>query len=199
MPMFRSILVPVDFSPCSKAALQYATRIAERLDATIEVLHVWEPPIPLGLGPGEALLQVTTDEGLSIFELARDHAQKELDQLIAEIPSRSSVKLSGRLEVGHIGDTIVEIASTNQCDLIVMGTHGRQGLSRVLLGSIAEKVVYRAPCAVITYRVPGNGQEKQGSARAAPATRRGSGRTGAPSAGGAHARPGRGSSSPRRW
>lgn len=162
MPTFRHILVPVDFSPCSKAALQYATRIAGRLDATIEVLHVWEPPMQLGLGPGEAFLQVTTNEGLSLSEIARTHAQKELDQLVAEIPSRSRVR--SRLEVGNIGDTIVEIARTNQCDLIVMGTHGRQGLSRVLMGSIAEKVVCLAPCAVITYRIPGEGQEKQSSA-----------------------------------
>lgn len=164
MPTFRRILVPVDFSPCSKAALQYAARIAERLGAAVEALHVWEPPMHLGLGPGEVYLQVTTEEGRPLTELARTHAQKELDQLIAEISSRFSVKLSGRLEAGNISDTIIEIAKADPCDLIVMGTHGRRGFSRVLMGSIAEKVVRHAPCPVITYRVPGNGQDKQASA-----------------------------------
>jgi universal stress protein A len=166
MLTFRRILVPVDFSPCSKAALQYAAQIAERLGATVEVLHVWEPPMYLGLGPGEVFLQVTTDQGQSLSELVRTRAQKELDQLIAETQSGSSMNLSGRLEVGNIGDTIVEAAKGGQYDLIVMGTHGRRGFSRALMGSIAEKVVRHAPCPVITYRVPGNAPEKQASVEA---------------------------------
>jgi nucleotide-binding universal stress UspA family protein len=164
MLTLSTILVPVDFSPCSKAALQYAVQIAERLDAAVEVLHVWEPPVCLGLDSGEVLFQLTTNDGLPLSELIRTHARKELDRLIAETQSRSSVKLSGRLEVGNIGDTVAEIAKTDQYDLVVMGTHGRRGLSRVLMGSIAEKVVRHANCPVITYRAPGNGQEKQVSA-----------------------------------
>jgi nucleotide-binding universal stress UspA family protein len=164
MLTFRRILVPVDFSPCSKAALQYAAQLAERFDAAVEVLHVWEPPMYLGLGPGEVFLQVTTDQGQPLSEVVRTRARQELDQFIAEIQSRSSANVSGRLEVGNTSDTILEIAKANQCDLIVMGTHGRRGFSRVLMGSIAERVVRHAPCPVITFRLPGNGPGKPESA-----------------------------------
>jgi nucleotide-binding universal stress UspA family protein len=161
MLKLRRVLVPVDFSAGSKAALEYAARLAERFGAVVEVLHVWEAPVYFGPGMGEAYIQAPNEAGVPLSAFVRDRAAKEMDELIAEIQGRSSAAMHGRIEMGDISDTIVSIARSDRHDLIVMGTHGRSGFSRVLMGSVAEKVVRRAPCPVLTVRSPANAQVKQ--------------------------------------
>jgi universal stress protein A len=150
LPAITRVLVPIDFSPSARAALEYATFLAGRLGAELDVLHVWEPPGYVG--PDTlALLPVGT--GQPGWEQTRAEVQREVDAFLAKAkaPPRS---LSVRVEAGEPSDTILHIAKDGGADLIVMGTHGRTGLSRLLIGSVAEAVLRRSVCPVLTIRVP---------------------------------------------
>ena len=134
----RRILVPVDFSECSFEALDYASWLARRLGAAVDVLHVSDHPSWDDADPvSGALAEVEPDPTLedALFRLERDG-------------------VTGRAisESGPPDKAIVRVACSGAYDLIVMGTHGRTGLSHVLLGSIAEEVMRRAPCPLVTVR-----------------------------------------------
>jgi nucleotide-binding universal stress UspA family protein len=134
----RRILVPVDFSECSFEALDYASWLAQSLGAAVDVLHVrdphsWEDSDPVSGASADVEPDPTLQDAL--FRLERDG-----------VPGRA---LS---ETGPPDKAIVRVACSGAYDLIVMGTHGRTGLSHVLLGSIAEEVMRRAPCPLVTIR-----------------------------------------------
>jgi universal stress protein A len=142
LPAFKlkKILVPVDFSACSRKALEYAIPLAEQFGAELTLLHVLpsSPPVP-ELGPVDVV-------GI-------DDATQELEALQASV--RTAVPSQSVLRIVRTGDPQVEIirvARQRGIDLIVLSTHGRTGLSRVLLGSTAEKVVRHAPCPVLVVR-----------------------------------------------
>lgn len=150
MPTLSRILAPIDFSPSSRAALEYALFLAARTGAALEVLHVWEPAGYVG--PGSlALLPVAA--GQPGWEQTRADVQREVEALIGRSGDRPA-SLSVRVEAGQPDDAVISAAKAVQADLIVMGTHGRTGLARLLLGSIAESVLRRATCPVLTVRVP---------------------------------------------
>jgi nucleotide-binding universal stress UspA family protein len=145
----RKILVPVDFSDCSRAALAFAVNLADRLEATLEVLHVLELPhyvIP------EVLVDVPGQRKQTLTEFARSQASKDLQQMLDEFEARGHL-LKSRLKAGYPRDEILAAAEEDQVDLIVMGTHGRTGISHLFLGSVAEQIVRRARCPVMTIRV----------------------------------------------
>ncbi len=131
MSTLQSILVPIDGSPPSLAALAHAVTLAEDYGATIHVLHVVPPVEPLTAG--------ARDETDPAMNAAIDRAKLSLAQ-----------RVSHRTVVGDPIREIVEAART--VDLIVMGTHGRIGRLHELLGSVAENVVRNAPCPVLTVR-----------------------------------------------
>ena len=140
----RKILVPTDFSEHADHALEYAVTLAAQLDATIHLVHsvsVAMAGLPeVGIAYGAMMMETTTKE-----------AQNELDTRVARY--RSCVSLAPvRIEIGDPRDVIDQVAKTIGADLIVMGTHGRRGLRRMLLGSVAETVVRSAPCPVLTVR-----------------------------------------------
>jgi len=136
------ILCPIDFSPSAEAALVLAVSMAERFDASIDVVHVWSPHVltifdATVVPSGEAVVaQITA-------------LQARLDETIAAV-SRSGRTLRGHLVQGAPLEVILALAVRERSDLIVMGTHGRSGLGRLLLGSIAEHVVRTAPIPVLT-------------------------------------------------
>jgi universal stress protein A len=138
------ILVPVDFSPCSDAALSYATFLAARFGASIDVLHVWEPPARV-----EPWLPEEVDR---VMQESRDTLRAELGRLVE--PFRKHARLCDRLVADSPVQGILREAEAGHYDVIVIGTHGRTGLTRVLLGSVAEAVLRRAPCPVVTVRLP---------------------------------------------
>jgi nucleotide-binding universal stress UspA family protein len=146
------ILAPVDFSAQSDLALRYATTLADCFGATVEVLHVVEDPFVSGAWSAEAFVP-------NIPELLADlvaTARAKLDQLKAPIDKELSFKTTVLTTVltGQPAVSIVEYARTENFDLIVMGTHGRTGLSHAFMGSVAERVVRKASCPVMTVRVP---------------------------------------------
>ena len=145
------ILVPIDFSPSSRAALEHATFLAGRLGASLEVLHVWEPPGYVG--PDTLALLPVGTAGQPGWEQTRTEVAREVDRFLAKAPAQPRA-LSVRVEAGEPSDVILHVASESGSDLIVMGTHGRTGLSRLLIGSVAEAVLRRATCPVLTVRVP---------------------------------------------
>jgi nucleotide-binding universal stress UspA family protein len=147
----RRILVPVDFSACSKAALDYAMNIAERLGASVDVLHVWEPPHYI---TPETVVYIPGEPGQSLSQYARSQANRAMEELLSSARRDHGPSLSGRIEAGQAVGVILEHAKGDAFDLIVMGTHGRTGLSHLLVGSVTERVVRRAPCPVLTIRVP---------------------------------------------
>lgn len=135
----RKILYPTDFSTTGKTALEMATSLARDTGATLVIVHVEEPPMAYGGG----------EFYYGLEEPNRD----ELRRMLAEVaPTDPNVPCERRLMIGTPATAIVELAQRENVDMIVMATHGRTGLSRVLMGSVAEEVVRKAHCPVLTVK-----------------------------------------------
>lgn len=139
----KQILIPIDFSECSRKALDYALPLAREHEAALTLLYV----VPPAYGAGEY-------GGVNYAQLEasmRRDGEKALAKLAAtelgdELPSDTLVR------VGSPAREIIELARELPADLIVISTHGRTGLKHVFLGSVAEHVVQRAPCPVFVVR-----------------------------------------------
>ena len=145
----KKILVPVDFSACSAKALGCAASFAKLFGASVDVLHVWEPPRYVA---PELMVQVPSYPDQTVAQFARTEAAKEMERFLSELEKEAACEVQGRIESGDPTHMITDIASKDHYDLIVMGTHGRTGLSHLVLGSVAEKVVRKAHCPVVTVR-----------------------------------------------
>jgi universal stress protein A len=148
MASLKRILVPVDFSECSRLALRRADELAKAFDAKIDVVHVWQAPAFIS---PEAMVGVTP-QGQTLAQLAEQQAEKSLASFVAHARNSGVRVDSARALNGEPAPTIVDEADQGDYDLIAMGTHGRTGLSHLLLGSVAEKVVRRASRPVMTVR-----------------------------------------------
>ncbi|HEX5745490.1 MAG TPA: universal stress protein [Archangium sp.] len=148
MPTPSRILVPVDLMEGSKAVIDYAVQLAKPFNASIEVMHAWEPPQYVA---PDLLVAAPGWNPQSLEKTALDAARQELTTLIGELNAPGPI--TQRLEVGEPAAATLRVAETGGFDLIVMGTHGRRGLPRLLLGSVAQKVIARAPCPVLTLHV----------------------------------------------
>jgi nucleotide-binding universal stress UspA family protein len=139
------ILVPIDFSAGSLRALDYAVELNRTLGGeteallVVEAVHLSNPGSVLG--PGKNLRMLVDEQCRA--------GQTELEQLKAEY-GRKGVEVGIRLELGSPADTICAVAKKDGVGMIVMATHGRTGLSHLILGSVAEHVVRLAPCPVLT-------------------------------------------------
>ena len=145
---FKKILCPIDFSSGSKHAMRVALRVANEADAELVLAHVWHLP-PLA---------VTSELPLPADTIQRMIADEErgLAQALEEALAYGAKRVTARFLTGLPWSEIVEAVEQDPAfDLIVIGTHGRTGLARVLLGSVAEKVVRHAPCPVLATRPPG--------------------------------------------
>lgn len=148
MPTPSRILVPVDLMEGSRAIVDYAVQLAKPFKASIEILHAWEPPQYVA---PDLLVAAPGWNPQSLEKTALDAARKELEALIGGI--KDTVPVTHRLEVGEPAAAVLRVAEVGGFDLIIMGTHGRRGLPRLLLGSVAQKVIARAPCPVLTLHV----------------------------------------------
>lgn len=145
MPAPSRILVPVDLSEGSRGLIDYALQLAKPFNAEVEVIHAWEPPQYVA---PDLLVAAPGWNSQSLEQVAVDAATKELKNLVKAVESPRPIK--HRVVVGEAASTVVRVAEEGRHDLIIMGTHGRRGLSRLLLGSVAQKIVTRAPCPVLT-------------------------------------------------
>jgi nucleotide-binding universal stress UspA family protein len=143
MTLPKNILVPTDFSEGATAALDYAVELAGKLDARVHVLNAVGVEI------------IGTEYGMSLtpdlVNIVYESNQKELDRIIATRAGKASFGPT-ILETGDARLVIGETATKVHADLIVMGTHGRRGLRRLFLGSIAESVARTAMCPVLLMR-----------------------------------------------
>ncbi|HEX8438477.1 universal stress protein [Archangium sp.] len=146
MSNIQRILVPVDFSETSKRALDYAYLFANRFDAKLDVLHVWRPSEYAG---DEMVVMTRSEPELTLSTYLRNHADQQLSAFLEGVPHSQQM-----LESGEPALVIAKVAAEGKYDLVIMGTHGRTGLSHMMVGSVAEKVVRLAPCPVLTYRTP---------------------------------------------
>ncbi len=149
VPAITRILAPIDFSPSARAALEYAAYLAGKFGASLDVMHVWEPPGYVG---PDTLALLPISAGQPGWDQTRGEVSREVEQFLAKAGARPK-NLSVRVEAGEPSDTILHVARETGVDLIVMGTHGRTGLSRLLIGSVAEAVLRRSTCPVTTIRV----------------------------------------------
>jgi universal stress protein A len=149
MPLLRTILVPIDLSPRSTRALASAQEFASAFGASIDLLYVWSAPALVA--PESVITGVGVNEQ-PLLEWIRHSASEHLTKFEADARESGIAVRSSLCESGDPASTIIERASAGKYDLLVLGTHGRTGLSHVIMGSVAEKVVRRAPCPVLTVR-----------------------------------------------
>ena len=140
----KTILFPTDFSHAGDAALDYAASLARDSDGTLIILHV-EEPLPAYIGEG--------------YYGVPNPPNPEVRRMLEAITPPAGVRHEHRLLLGSPADEIVRFAKEESVDLIVMGTHGRAGFSRLLMGSVTEHVVRSAPCPVLTIKQPKHAAE----------------------------------------
>jgi len=148
--MFKKILIPTDGSPLSAQAANAGICFARSTGAEIVALHVAQPFAMFGLD-GMAAAYAISDEDYE--KVTAEQAEKYLQQ-IQDRADTAGVKVQRRAVYNFgVADGIVQAATENGCDLIFIGSHGRSGLSRLLLGSVTAKVLSLATIAVLVYRV----------------------------------------------
>lgn len=135
----KKILCATDFSDASKNALRYANEFARSMDATVVILHIVEPR-PITTDMSVAYIPIETD-----LEKA---AEDDLAQLVVD-EKYKGITATRIVLIGEASEMILQQAKTQDVDLIILGSHGRSGLSRLLMGSVAEAVVRKAPCPVL--------------------------------------------------
>lgn len=145
MLTIRHILVPLDFSACSTAALPYAHTLARRYKAQLTLLHVIPTTMfvigEIGYRPiSEQTFATLTQEALTRLEAIFSPAERE------------EITVSMKVAYGIPFVEIIQEATEQRVDLVIMGTHGRTGVLHLLLGSVAENVIRQAPCPVLTVR-----------------------------------------------
>jgi nucleotide-binding universal stress UspA family protein len=138
----NNILFPTDFSERAMYAFHLAAALARDHRAALTVLHVREmPPLPFAEFGTVPPVEVPTRAQL-------------LERLAQYEPADEGISVEFVVADGEPGEEIVRVATERKCDLLVMGTHGRTGLGRLLMGSVAERVMRRAPCPVLTLKAP---------------------------------------------
>ena len=144
LPVFKlkRILVPLDFSDCSKKALQYAVPFARQFGATLSLLYVIQPFYPVS--------EMVPMDGELFERRMRETSEAEMAALRKSLDP--ALKPSATIRYGTPHVEIVRAARNLKCDLIILSTHGRTGLSHVLMGSTAERVVRHANCPVLVLR-----------------------------------------------
>jgi nucleotide-binding universal stress UspA family protein len=141
---FTKILCPTDFSPGSRQAMRLATDLANRDEAELVIAHSWYVPPTAFAGEQAFSPEVLQDMA--------DDAQRDLDAAVREASGDGARRVSGKLLSGTPWAEIETALEKEPFDLCVIGTHGRTGLSRILLGSVAEKVIRHSPCSVLAVR-----------------------------------------------
>lgn len=143
----KNILCPTDFLEGSKEAVRYAVDIAKKYNAKIYLFHVIHD---LAKTSGWYVPHITMDD---LYKEIENGAKKEVEKLFAE-ELRGFDNVERRIIKGIPYDEIIKFSVENNIDLIVMATHGRKGLDRIIFGSTAEQVVKNSRCPVLTVRIP---------------------------------------------
>jgi nucleotide-binding universal stress UspA family protein len=144
MTAFKHILVPTDFEKASARALQVATDLALAFDGKVTLLHVWELPIYPYMD-----FMINSDVISRVEDAAVARLREELESLQKRVPNAES-----KLKTGAAWQSIIDAIRELKPDLVVMGTHGRHGVSHLTLGSVAEKIARLSDVPVLTVHAP---------------------------------------------
>ncbi len=152
MTVFQRVLCPVDFSETSAKALLFAERLVRETGTELILLHAFDAP--------------ASYDAAGQYEPARPEIRRQFEEIT---PLHPEIKLERIMHAGPAGEVICWLAQDRNCDLIVMGTHGRTGLRHLLLGSVAEYVLRHAHCPVTTVRDPSTLEPPLAEPRVMPA------------------------------
>ena len=141
---FRSILVPVDYSEPSRRALELALSLDETAEVT--VVHAWDRPQYVG----EELVAHPDGSRRSLSELIRENAEREMTDFLARVKTPAGKTFKHHLITGDPVAAIIAEAGKPGYDVIVVGTHGRTGMTKLLLGSVTEKLIRLSPIPILT-------------------------------------------------
>ncbi len=149
MKNVKQILVAVDFSDCSHALANQAAQLAAQLDARLLFLNVVAPPS--GLDPEAIIFPSKSAEGVGVVDYLKSDAERKMPRYIEDAANREGVPATCKVVVGSPVETILAEAEALPADMIFLGSHGRTGLNRLVLGSVSERVLRHAevPCMVI--------------------------------------------------
>lgn len=147
----KRIIYASDFSPASLVAFPHALRLARLSGAELTILHVLPAPVGVLAVDGGYVPQEVWD---SIYASLRAEADKEADRLVREAVDAGVSATASIVDGGTADARIVEAADVLKADLLVLGTHGRTGIAKLFLGSVAARVVATARCPVLTVRAP---------------------------------------------
>ncbi len=154
----ENVLIPTDFSACADHALSHAVEVADRFDAQLHILHVVNELDPDWYGITDA-----QERAVKLRDQIKSEARERLEDLapgkdLHDLETIISLQLSF-----DVADSINEYVQEREIDLVVMGTHGRQGIDRLMLGNVANKIIRHAPCPVMTIReeVPWTEEEEE--------------------------------------
>jgi universal stress protein A len=145
---FRSILVPVDYSEASQRALELALTLDPGAEVT--VVHAWDRPAYVG----EQVIAHPDGSRRSLSELIRENAERDMTDFLSRVRNPTGKAYKHRLISGEPVTAIIEEASQPGYDLLVVGTHGRTGMTKLLLGSVTEKLIRLSPIPVLTVPPP---------------------------------------------
>lgn len=140
----RRILLASDLSECSLPAVDYAVQLANTFSASVTILHVIE---------WRSLGASFTVDDFTEWDRLRESIESRLSDMAEQLRSKGATAQCV-LKTGSPADAILDLAKEQACDMVVMGTHGRRGVSRLLIGSVAEAVLRRADCPVLTVKLP---------------------------------------------
>lgn len=154
MPAFQNILVPIDFSELTPDVLHTAAELSRRFEARATLLHVWDAEL-FSVPEIHKLYDPKQVPGL------RDKLVNALERARHDMQANGALQIDVALAEGNPCREILRFAREGSFDLIVLGTHGRTGLNHALLGSVAERVVRLASCAVMTVHLSKQAHESQ--------------------------------------
>jgi nucleotide-binding universal stress UspA family protein len=147
--MWKKLLVPLDFSPCASRALGLAAELGKLHGAGLVLLHVSELPANL---PGDTLVTPSdASDPVRVDDYTTNGARRQLEALAAPL-RREGFAVDVRAVTGSVPEAILASARDLGADAIVVGTHGRKGLSHLFLGSVAERLVRESPLPVVSVR-----------------------------------------------
>jgi nucleotide-binding universal stress UspA family protein len=155
--VYHKILVPIDFSDHSRSTVSYAMRFASRYKSTVYLLHVFQVP-DYAITSYACQRQNYAEVQLQV-DAAEQEARESLESFAKEL-SNLGINVEPHFRVGYPFDDIVLMANHFDVDLIVIGSHGRGGISRLLVGSTAQRVVEHARCPVLVVKGPRTGKPR---------------------------------------
>ncbi len=142
----KHILLATDFSPCSEEAAERAWYLANKLEAQLDVAHAWSR------APAYSRAMSTSGPPEEALKVLEEEARAGMAAFLEACRARDIHFANTLLPQGGAAEALVALAEEGHYDLIVAGTHGRSGVSRVLMGSVAEHILRHAPCPVLTVR-----------------------------------------------